>query len=423
MRRPRDLLHRGAERALGVLRTIKRMPLRLESEPEVLTRVPTVSQVVTDEVAAPGVFAELQAAEHIPEEVMKARLDGRSAGQDLPEWHDGTGGAPMAGVRVCRVRQALHMPSYGAVITASGSVLKASVGEALYLTPSLAGLPGVQLVEGRPLITVPRGAPVLDKAAVFTAWGGRFNYGHFLLDCMTTLTALEQSGLTADFTLIAPPLNDWQREMVALLLGADRAREVREIAAPVIHVDDLVFSSPMDHFLHAPNRPLDEVRARIIASVDAAPTGVSRLYVNRLKDTKRPLVNESELEAALIARGFTSVAPETLPLARQIALFRDADVIVAPTGAALANTLFCKPGAKVFEIQPTNFTSIWTRGVCHLIDAHWHGFFAPSPLSETEINIEGIARPGAAFRWRITPSEVLDWIDRGIARDDAVAAQ
>ncbi|CAN5287764.1 DUF563 domain-containing protein [soil metagenome] len=367
----------------------------------------------------PGAVAEMHIPWHIPEAVMKARLDGRVAGFDLPEWHDGAGGAPMAGVRICRVKNAVHMPEFGAVITPQGVALHASIGEALYFTPDLVELPGVSLEKGAPVLRAPRATPRLDRAAVFMAWGGRFNYGHFLLDCMTALTALDQCGLLDRFAPIAPPLNDWQREMVSLVLGPREAALLTETIAPIVRVDDLVFASPMDHFLHAPNRPLDAVRARILASIDEPPTGVSRLYVNRMGDTKRPMVNEAELEAAMIARGFTSIAPETLPLRRQIALFRDADIVVGPTGAALANTLFCRPGCKVFEIQPTNFTSIWTRGVCHFVGVQWHGFFAPSPMSETEVVIGGMARPNTLFNWRAPLPEVLDWIDRGCARDDS----
>lgn len=405
------------EQARGLTRRVEALPLRIEPELAVLREVPTVADLTAQTPPSPGVLFQLETAQHIPEEVMLTRLAGRTAGHDMPPWHAGHGGAPMAGVMVSRVAQALHLPEYGAVITQDGRVLRSSVAEALYLTPSLAALPGVAMVDGAPRLTVRRGMPVIDRGAVFMAWGGRFNYGHFLIDCMAALAALERCGLTERFTLITPALNDWQRETLRLFLGEPRAARVREITAPVIHIDDAVFASAMDHFLHAPNRPLDVVRARMLAAIDEPPTGVSRLYVNRLSDTKRPLVNELELEAALVARGFVSVAPETLSLSRQIALFRDADVIVGPTGAALANVLFCKPGAQVFELQPTNFIGIWARGLSHFVEASWHGFFAPSPLSEADIHIEGVPKPGVSFHWRIETPEVLAWIDRGLEHD------
>ena len=67
--------------------------------------------------------------------------------------------------------------------------------------------------------------------------------------------------------------------------------------------------------------------------------------------------------------GFEVVRPEALGVVEQISLFRHATVVVGATGAAFANCLFCPPAAKIFEIQPSNYTGIWTRGLCHQIDA------------------------------------------------------
>jgi capsular polysaccharide biosynthesis protein len=406
------------ERARGLRRSVNNLKLKTNSEFATLTPVDDVATIPHAQLKSPGVMAKLVEALHIPEETMKARLAGRIAGLEPPPWHDGSNGALMAGVAVSRVKSAIHLPEYGAVITEKGDALQSSISEALYLTPSLAALPGVAMVNGEPMLSLPRGAPVLDRAAVFMAWGGRFNYGHFLIDCLTALAALEQAGLLDRWRPIAPPLNGWQREGLRLMLGEERAAQVREIPVPALYVDDLVFASPMDHFLHAPNRPLDQVRERMLAAIDEPGKGPAHLYINRLGDLKRPLVNEAALESALVARGFVSVAPEKLPISKQIALFRDADVILAPSGAALANVLFCKPGARIFEIQPINFAGIWARGLAHFVGAHWHSLFAPSPLYEREVHIEGSPRPGIEFRWRVSVEDVLAWLDQGLALNE-----
>jgi capsular polysaccharide biosynthesis protein len=270
------------------------------------------------------------------------------------------------------------------------------------------------MVEGEAMMTVPRRLPHVKTGAVFMAWGGRFNYGHFLLDCLSSLAALHQAGLLKEARPVTPPLNAWQKESIRLLLGEKGAARVREIEAPVLRVDDVVFASPMDHFLHAPNRPLDWVREQMLAHVDLPDTGARRVYLSRRADDKRRMVNEEALEAEMVRRGFAIVYPQQLSVAAQIATFRDADIIVAPTGAALANTLFCKPGAKVFEIQPTNYAGIWVRGVCHLAQADWHGFFAPSPLQEQDMHLEGALRPGLSFEWLTPLDDFLAFLDARI---------
>jgi capsular polysaccharide biosynthesis protein len=351
---------------------------------------------------------------YLTETEMKAWMAGRTAGEDCPSWHDGTGGSLVHGVLVGRIREAFYTPDFGAVIDQSGQVMKSTVGEALFVTPSLAALPYVTLVDDKPFLTPPADPPRVESGGVFMAWGGRFNYGHFLLDCLPSLAVLQLTGLLNEMPPVAPPLTTWQREGVELLLGAEGASRLVEVSAPLVSVGDIAFATPMDHFLHAPNKPLDWVREQMLARIDPAPTGVSRLYISRRGDPKRLMINEAELEAALEARGFKVVRPETLSVARQIALFRDADIIVAPTGAALANILFCKPTAKIFEIQPTNFVGIWTRGVAHFIGAAWHGFFAPSPIQERDIVIEGSLRPGIEFQWRTPLEPFLAFLDARI---------
>jgi capsular polysaccharide biosynthesis protein len=63
--------------------------------------------------------------------------------------------------------------------------------------------------------------------------------------------------------------------------------------------------------------------------------------------------NEAEIAAALLPLGFTAVRTESLSLAHQIQLFRQAEAIVAPHGGALANLGFCRPGTVVVELMST----------------------------------------------------------------------
>ncbi len=389
------------------------LPLTIAPELSALTHV----ESIIDSFKHPHIqcaVASFTLGGYLTETEMQAWMAGRSGGQDRPSWHDGTGGSLVHGVLVGRLRKALYAPEFGAVIDGAGQIMKSTVGEALFFTPSLAALPHVTLVDDAPVLTPPADPPRLEAGGVFMAWGGRFNYGHFLLDCLPSLAVLQLTGLLDEMPPIAPPLTAWQREGVELLLGTEAAARLVEIDAPLVRVDDVAFATPMDHFLHAPNKPLDWVREQMLARVDAPDSGVRRVYISRRGDEKRLMVNEDELEAALEARGFVVVHPETLSVARQIALFRDADILVGATGAALANVLFCKPSAKIFEIQPTNFVGIWSRGVAYFIGAAWYGFFAPSPIEEREIIIEGALRPGVEFQWRTPLESFLSFLDARI---------
>lgn len=387
-------------------------PLILSRQSELghLVHVENVATLGTVELPTPGAWSRLVEARHIEEADLMPRLAGKTAGEGAPVWHAGHGGAPAFGVHVCRVASAYYAPEFGAVITRGGVVLHSSVAEALYLTPTLLALPGAAASNDGVSLTLPTDIAQLRSATVFLPWGGRFNYGHFLLDALPALAAVRETGLLATHPPVTPLLNPWQRELLQLYLGEDAYQPV-ETPARVLEIGDVVFASPMDHFLHAPNRIMVEVRDAILTNIKTGPTRMSRLYLSRRKDEKRRLINEVTLEEAMRLRGFTIVFPADYSVVEQISLFRDADIIVAPTGAALANVLFCKANAKIFEIQPTNFVGIWVRAISHLVGANWFGFFAPSPRTETEICIEDVRRSGVLFDWELNVEQFLAFFD------------
>jgi hypothetical protein len=78
------------------------------------------------------------------------------------------------------------------------------------------------------------------------------------------------------------------------------------------------------------------------------------LYISRRDQTRRPLLNEPEIEAIARDLGFTIVLPETLPFIEQARLFRRADSVAGPEGAAFANTIFCKPGTRILGMLSEN---------------------------------------------------------------------
>jgi capsular polysaccharide biosynthesis protein len=86
---------------------------------------------------------------------------------------------------------------------------------------------------------------------------------------------------------------------------------------------------------------------------DLARVPGRHLYLTRgTARNNRVVENEAEVLALLEPLGFTSVDPGALSVADQIRTFAEADVIVAPHGAALANLVFCSPGAAVVELFP-----------------------------------------------------------------------
>ena len=88
------------------------------------------------------------------------------------------------------------------------------------------------------------------------------------------------------------------------------------------------------------------------------PSPARRLYVARLRRTRelnayRGLLNEQALADRLAALGYLVIEPEFLAVEEQIRLFAGAERIVAIGGAGLFNAVFCRPGARLLDIEST----------------------------------------------------------------------
>jgi capsular polysaccharide biosynthesis protein len=88
-----------------------------------------------------------------------------------------------------------------------------------------------------------------------------------------------------------------------------------------------------------------------------------RFYLRR-GSRYRALLNEIEIEERLADWGFELLSPDGLSIHTQIRLFREAEIIVAPTGAALTNIVWCQPDTPVIVLasdHPAMPTEIWTQ--------------------------------------------------------------
>ena len=78
-------------------------------------------------------------------------------------------------------------------------------------------------------------------------------------------------------------------------------------------------------------------------------------FITRRKTTSRNLLNEQPLLDLLASLGIQAVEPQDLPFPEQVGLFANADVVIGPHGAGLANIVFCKPKSYVIELIPSEY--------------------------------------------------------------------
>lgn len=350
-----------------------------------------------------------------PTDAATSTADAALAGDAASTWPFERVAPPLQATAICVARDVLHFPAFGVVVERDGP-LKGGVhlgpsGEALHRWPDLAGLPGVRLEACSPRLVLRDAPPSVARGALFLPWGAGFNYGHFVLDALTSLLMLEEQGLLAGAEILAPPLKPWQRELLAL---AFPGRAVSERAEPLVHLDTALYASSMNHFLHAPDATAARLAGRLLAATDSPEADTpKRLYLSRRGQSMRVMTNERALEAALERRGFLIVRPEGLSPRAQIELMRGAEVVVAPTGAALANALFMPPGARVIEIQPENFTSRWVWAACRQVGVEWRGYVCRSPAPSWRAPVARLRR-GFKFAYRPPLDDLLAYVDAAL---------
>jgi Glycosyltransferase 61 len=212
-----------------------------------------------------------------------------------------------------------------------------------------------------------------DQVVCYMGHPWAHNYGHWLLEILPRLQLYSEF---RPYLLIpAKALTD---------LGSI-VRHSIEMIAPGLGDRVLPFDKPVfvDRLLCVPaiNR---ELRPSYIASLAAetgtamrmaCPTGSSRLprklYVSRADAPRRRVSNEAKVKSILRARGYETVYPTAMLLEEQIALFRNADQIVTPFGAAIANSIFCSPGAYVTILYSDGLNSNYYRHLLSLLEVKY----------------------------------------------------
>jgi hypothetical protein len=182
----------------------------------------------------------------------------------------------------------------------------------------------------------------------------RDNYYHWLLEFLPRLAPVidpETPGFLSEWRnaqIIVPPrLQPWMRETMRALGLPEGSRY--ESTGEQLQCHRLLFCSRLGRPMNTPRWAIEWLRSRFLKNVPAKIARRKRLFVSRRNAAKRRLVNEQEIEAVLHAEGFETVVLEGMSVAEQARVFAEAEIIVAPHGAGLANVVFAR-NARVIEI-------------------------------------------------------------------------
>ena len=229
----------------------------------------------------------------------------------------------------------------------------------LYEAERFVDRPYLQSPDGTgPIERLPEGPTYLHLESA-----GSFNYGHFLVDDLARFRALGLAGGGPVCVLMTShgEVIDAVREAALRTVCGGQAFAVRPLDPNVTYeVDALLFPSPVTlHPALKSPEALDDLadaaaRSCRTTRIHGRPRGRGwrRIHVARRIERGRALANADEVARFLSARRFVLVDPEALSFAEQVAVFSDAEIVVGAMGAAMTNTLFCRPGTRVLYLAP-----------------------------------------------------------------------
>ncbi len=199
-----------------------------------------------------------------------------------------------------------------------------------------------------------------------------FNYFHFVCDSLVRALIADEyegcHGWPLVITDAAPQIAQITQMLFPrreiLVLKADELVHFETLIVPVsssFSPDDpglashAVFDAPY----------LNELRSRLVGQqISRSSSERPRvIFVKRSPYTApdgsmaRSIINQDEVIRFLEAFGATIISPEHMSVVEQREAFNSADVIVALAGAALTNTIFCRPGTSIVSISQDRVVS------------------------------------------------------------------
>ncbi len=252
----------------------------------------------------------------------------------------------------------------------------------------------------------------LEGVYISLLTGSSDNYYHSMLDGVARLSVLSEDQI-AEANGILIPADGCGPDEFFSLYPLPTHLDVRRVSFDqTFRVDRLLYPNTMHGLCSYHPRILDVFDTLGTHVVPDDADRPKRVYVDRRRAWARRLSNEDEVVATLTRYGFVPVCLEDLGLIEQMALFRQADVIVAPHGAGLTNIVFSRPGCRVVELVMDAYLHEGFRRLAAVRKISYDCVIghADKPWPALGIAIHGLT-------WRIQLDDVIAAVERALTDD------
>lgn len=210
-----------------------------------------------------------------------------------------------------------------------------------------------------------------DTPVLFIGSTGDFNYGHWLSDDLTRLSAfwkVREAHPREHIVILMTPhggaIDVVREQSIRFLLASDANFSIHPIYRDkAIAFQRVYYASPTTYFgaLKSPEatsslrsaalRCLSSHRPLLLRHVPLKKPS-RRLFIDRGLAMTRRLSNATEVAELLRLRGFERHTLEGMDFKEQVELFSEATIVVGIMGAAMVNTTFCRERTPVMYLTP-----------------------------------------------------------------------
>jgi capsular polysaccharide biosynthesis protein len=202
------------------------------------------------------------------------------------------------------------------------------------------------------------------------------NYFHFVAEILPKLKLINDADIDGNVPLLVSdgldPNIEWlinrcstpKRKIIRLETGTCYSFQTLYHTTDLTRVYDAYSGGPLqlESFIDVESiYAILKDRSVYSGPENQGQTRSRRLFLSR-SSSYRTLVNQSELEKCAISLGFEVIDTGKMTIIEQIQIFQNAEMVISPTGAALANIVWCPKGCQVIVLasdHPSHQLYLW----------------------------------------------------------------
>jgi hypothetical protein len=238
-------------------------------------------------------------------------------------------------------------------------------------------------------LNIPKERKVIDTPVYSLLSDEPSNYGSWIYRILPKLIEWKEFGA---LPILVWQNSQWMNDLVSIVTG-QAPTIVRYNPGIPYELSSAIIPSMRNYGVYFDKATLNFLRN---ASASIVPNNFAeRLYLARGAG-RRSVVNEAAVVALLEDRGFAAIQPAKLSIHEQIAIIKQAKVIICPGGAGLFNLPFALNCACVIDIEPgphwvsAHHSLIRSCGIDHVILFGTRKDPTAHPHSSWEVNLEAL---------------------------------